>query len=266
MPKFKAMDTIERFREDGIVLLDGLLSGTTIDAFREVALSRCERQPYVFGQELFLSYPEAVLSLIANNSVLDFCDAIFGPYYQLDSFSVVGIPAGSSLGISWHRDIFGSVPRGTTFQRPMALNLLVYLQNLTNQVGPLRVLPKSHRRPMTIPDSRRSTPHPEEVLHFPKRGDGVLIHNNLVHSRSQNQSPHDRIHLSVVYSLSCMRQTIDTSAPALANIVRAVRAVGDPRLLRLFGFDPNYRDKYNSGSVANEKKEWARWLLRERAM
>jgi len=92
----------------------------------------------------------------------------------------------------------------------------------------------------------------------------VLIHNNLVHSRSPNKSSKDRLHVSVVYTLSCLRPTVDMTDQVMSRVVEAVKSVGDIRLLRLFGLDPYYRDKYNSGFVKHEADEWAGWLRVER--
>src|SRR5262249_16837632 len=143
------------------------------------------------------------------------------------------------------------------------LNLLIYLQNLHASVGPLRVIPGSHREPLIMPEQERSVPHQRERLLFLAKGDAILLHNNVVHSRSRNLSGKDRIHVSILYNMSFMRQDLVFS-PGLSLIVDKLGKIGDPRLLRLFGQDHESWRRNNSGFMCSEEVAWADWLKQER--
>lgn len=254
-------------RADGFTLFPGFVDPATVQAIRErAAAERDTAAPlYLAGGPSWLSrHPELVLPIVGAPDVLDLAERLMGPFVQLDSFSVVGVPPGSPLDVEWHRDMYGSVPRGSEFQRPLVLNLLVYLQDTDDTVGPLRVLPGSHRQPLTMSDEERRRPHVDEVLVRPACGDAVFVHHNLVHSRSPNGSAEDRIHISVLLTLSCMRSTLDPTAPGMVELMGQLRACGDPRLLRLFGDDPDAVERYNCGFMAPDEVTWREWLDRER--
>jgi ectoine hydroxylase-related dioxygenase (phytanoyl-CoA dioxygenase family) len=148
----------------------------------------------------------------------------------------------------------------------MSLNLLVYLQDLTDGAGPLRVIPGSHRCPLLMTEKERQLPHAREQMIHARAGDGVLIHNNLVHSRSRNKSRSDRIYLSIVYSLTCMRPAMDPDAPGLKAIANEIRKTGNPRLMRLFGEDRSGAQRYNCGFMSDEADLWRAWIAEEREL
>jgi len=117
--------------------------------------------------------------------------------------------------------------------------------------------------PLVMSPEQRKRSHPDERLIYVKAGDAVLIHNNLVHSRTRNHSDCDRIHVSVVYSLTCMRSTIDFASMDLQEILSEARKIGGPRLLRLFGDDRNYNERYNCGFLQNDEEMWVDWISSE---
>jgi hypothetical protein len=251
--------------EDGFTVFGGLLGDGAVAQLRATAAcGQAGDDLYVCGRETLEQHPELVLPLICSPAVLDACEAVMGPFVQMDSFSVVGLRPGGGGGISWHRDVYGSVPRSSAFERPLALNLLVYLQDLTPDVGPLRVILGSHREPLLLTEAERREPHPREQLIGFSAGDAVLIHNNLVHSRSPNRSGTDRMHISVVYTLSCMRPSIDTSRDPLAALLVEARRVGDARLMRLLGDDVHAQARFNAGFLRADSEAWRDWIAADR--
>lgn len=259
------MNTAQSIKEKGYALLPQLVSArSTYDFRNEICSSGAGSYLYFSDRDLLLTAQEIILPIIAAPEVLSTAESIMGPFVQLDSISLACLPKHSKCEISWHRDPYGNFPRGTEFQRPLALNLLVYLQDLDNDVGPLRVIPGSHRSPLKISITERNQPHPLEELIFAKAGDGVLIHNNLIHSRSQNKSHTDRAHISIIYNLSCMKSMLNTSSPHVKEIIEQLEKIGDPRLLRLFGFDNHSVTRYNAGFLIEDEEQWQQWRDSER--
>jgi len=252
--------------EDGFAAMPNLLSCSAVGEMRRLSeRARTSGELYMSGSEAFLIHPEITLPLVCTPRVLDVAEVVMGPFVQLDSLSLVGLRAGSTKGISWHRDVYGSVPRSSSFERPFALNLLIYLQDLTDSTGPFRTIPGSHREDLTMEDTERTIQHKRERLLYPRAGDGILIHNNLVHSRSENRSAADRLHISIVYTLSFLKQSIEFTAEPLFSIVRELRNSGSPRIARLFGYDAFGPARYNSGFLKREDKTWSEWIAAEQS-
>jgi hypothetical protein len=259
-----ALDRAEEIKRVGYTIFRNFLPEELAQMLRNLATARrIPGEIYTLGEDIFDVAPEAALTVAASPDVLDVMEAIVGPSVQLDYFSIVGVSADCDAGISWHRDPFGSVPRGSEFQKPLCLNLLVYLQDLHANVGPLRLIPGSHREPLIMSQYERSIPHHREELHFLAKGDAILLHNNVVHSRSRNFSGADRIHVSILYNMSFMRQHLVFS-PGLGQIVDKIEEIGDLRLLRLFGKDLETWTRINSGFMCSEEEAWAAWLKQER--
>ena len=131
--------------------------------------------------------------------LLDFCELVMGPRVQMDAFGISGFPPGSTAPRSsapaadpggaggavvprpptfaWHRDNFAlsqyyqvhGVPdggyRGPFYRPPLGVNLLCYLQDMSEATGPLRVVPSSHLGvPPTPTGDAARLPHPQELL------------------------------------------------------------------------------------------------------
>ncbi|EMJ5418786.1 phytanoyl-CoA dioxygenase family protein [Klebsiella aerogenes] len=255
------MNITQDIKQNGYAVLPNLLSKSDAKTLlKEIGGSYTSSDLYVFKEDLLRLFPEIVLPIIINSLVLDSAESIMGPFVQLDSISLVCLPKKSKCELSWHRDPYGGFPRGSAFQRPLALNLLVYLQDLDNEIGPLRVIPGSHRRKLKIDEKERNKEHHLEELIFAKTGDGVLIHNNLIHTRSRNISHLDRYHLSVVYNLSIMKSMLNTNLPHIKDIITCLNEIGDIRLMRLFGQDAKNIERNNSGFLIEDEIQWRRWL------
>eukprot|EP01043_Picozoa_sp_COSAG02_P075824 COSAG02_NODE_15815_length_1139_cov_1.143269_1_plen_176_part_10 len=147
----------------------------------------------------------------ANPRILDALEAIVGPFAQIDNFTLAAFPSehekyglGGGISVStgrqfslvaletehntwresqvasgFHRDRYSHLPRGH-YETPSAVNAIWYLQDLTDEYGPLRVIPRSHVQPVTIEPDSRNLPHPDEVLVHMKAGDVVLVHTAVI--------------------------------------------------------------------------------------
>ncbi|WP_024804360.1 phytanoyl-CoA dioxygenase family protein [Nocardia sp. BMG51109] len=207
-------------------------------------------------------YPREVLPAVAHPMLLGFAEAVMGPFVQLDSAVLNSdAPAGAeSHGrpVMWHRDRFGSVPSGT-YQRPPSIVFLSYLQTMTDDAGPLRVIPGSHREPRLVPEERLYDPQAGEVLIRAEAGDTVAIHNQLLHSGTRNSGTADRRFFGFIYNLSTLRQEDNFAGPNCRALVSSAQQTHDRRLQRLLGDDPLIFPRQNSGFTEEHHRDWARW-------
>lgn len=147
-----APETIERFRRDGFLHLPHMLTADHIRQFRELRVAAVRDWCYVQGTterplvvgDLLERYPRAMLPVVAHARLLDLAEEIMGPFVQLDSLILFGAPPDPrrrhGKPVCWHRDRFGSFPTGA-YVRPLTLICFAYLQSMTTEAGPLRVIP-----------------------------------------------------------------------------------------------------------------------------
>lgn len=151
---------IEEFKRDGYTVFEGLFDLEQIELWktsfeellkRQPALTERKRAPelgdVVVLDNLIEKDPVVMLPAITNSVVLDFLEAVMGPLVQMESLRINRTtPATKSdtdvAAINWHRDGW-ALHAGETndYLSPTACNVLTYLQDLTDNSGPLRVIP-----------------------------------------------------------------------------------------------------------------------------
>ncbi|HVF10756.1 MAG TPA: phytanoyl-CoA dioxygenase family protein [Abditibacteriaceae bacterium] len=212
--------------------------------------------------------PRIMLPAVAHPVMLDFAEMVLGPFVQLDNLTLAGFPSVSPAevkGISgWHRDRWGQVPPTEAYLRPNAINAISYLQDLTEEYGPLRIIPGSHRKAITLQPEECTQPHPDEQVVHMKAGDVVVVHNALLHSGTPNTSGHTRYFFSVYYNLTWLKHTDNHSGPNIQQLIQQSRARNDHRMLRLFGVDDHLQARANSGFVEPDEPRWAEWAAADK--
>jgi hypothetical protein len=207
-------------------------------------------------------FPSPGLEAVAHPQLLTFAGAVMGPVVQLDSAVLAGDPPVDTgrLGepVRWHRDRFGFFPLGV-YTRPLSMVYFIYLQDMTQQVGPLRVIPGSHTDPTEIADENLAKPHPREVLLEAAAGEVVAIHHNLLHSGTRNVSTAERRFLGFIYNISALTHEDNFHGPNCQALAAAARRTGDRRTQRLLGQDPLIFPRQNSGFTHPEAADWTAW-------
>jgi hypothetical protein len=94
--------------------------------------------------------PRLFWPAVSHSDLLDFAELVMGPFVQLVNLTLAGfrsVPVDEARGkvSGWHRDRWGKVPRGSVYQRPNAINAIAYLQDLSDEYGPLRVIESGDR-------------------------------------------------------------------------------------------------------------------------
>lgn len=275
---------IEAFKRDGYTVFEGLFDRQTTELWKKIfddlathqsAIER-KRQPEVGDQvvldNLVEREPKTMLPAVTHPVILDFLERVMGPFVQMESLRMNRTDSVSKHdseveATNWHRDGWAMfVGQTNDYLPPMACNVLTYLQDMTDEVGPLRVLPGSHRGAMFVPRENMRASLPNERLVEVKAGDTAIIHSCILHSGSPNTSGKPRFFMSRFYT-KCFLPTRDNhNGPSVQNIVAEARERNDRRLMRLFGVD----DLAGTRSMAtgNEPEEtlWKRWIAEDRAV
>lgn len=267
------------FERDGYTLFPGLFSASEVASWREkyeqlqadgIRSGQGEKPmpTWWFGDVLELA-PRIVLPVVSNPQLLDFIEAIWGPFVQIDNVTLAGFPstdAASKGKISgWHRDRYSGVPYAGIYIRPTAVNVITYGQDLTEETGPFRVIPGSHKNPTLLAPEQINQPHPDERVFHLKAGDAALIHHSTIHSGTANVSGKTRLFFSIFYNHTCMRHVDSHAGPTTQRILREARARNDHRMMRLLGMDEQLEARVNSGFMKSDKAQWAAWSAADKA-
>ena len=195
---------------------------------------------------------------ILNPELLDFAEAVMGPYVQVDGMEISGYPTvdverkGEVAG--WHRDAFNQSEQwaGHNFPYkqeprhytpPMACNYLTYLQDMTTESGPLRVIPGSHLDYTMIPEEKQKAPHSKEKLIELKAGDMVFTHCDLYHTGTVNTLGAIRYFISAYFCRIGLPHRDTFKNPVIVKIVADARKRNDRRILRLFGINEGFHQR-----------------------
>jgi len=261
---------VDTFSEQGFVHCRSVYSPDQVQMFHELHGRAVTDWQFANGTEdrpdavggLLERFPREVFPALTHPLLLGFAEAVMGPFVQLDSAVLNSDPPLTrdmrDQPVMWHRDRVGSIPPAT-YVRPASIVFLAYLQQMTDAVGPLRVLPASHRQPRMLSTEEVHARLPEEVLVRAQPGDVVAIHHNLLDSGTRNTSDHDRQFFGFIYNLSTLRQEDNFLGPNCRALVLCAETANDRRLLRLLGADPLIFPRQNSGFTNAHESDWQHW-------
>jgi len=140
-------------------------------------------------------------NLIAHPPIVDFLTDLFG-----DDLICTSIGLGTSdpghPGIAIHTDAqpYGSKIFGVQSSSPILARVLYYLDDLTPECSPFKVIPRSH-----LSMHRDGSPygrllsHPDEVMVTCKAGSAAIINQKVFHGNYPNHSDSPRRMLAIAY-------------------------------------------------------------------
>lgn len=191
---------------EGCVVLPDLIDDAGLATLR-AALAALEPQPIRPGSQLW--YVPAVqwsacapaVALIAHPPALAFLRAVLGDEVTCMNASYARTDPGYP-GMPLHADCapYGSALFGPIASVPISVRFFYYLDDLTPERAPLRVLPYSHlslHRDAT--PYRRHRAHPEEVTITCRAGTAVVLHGRLFHAAGANRDVVSRALYTISY-------------------------------------------------------------------
>lgn len=216
---------LKRFDEDGFLFLPGLFSEAEaqmlMDEARAIyAQDREEvwRESSGVARTAFAAhtYSDPYRRLGAHPRLIEPIEQLLGEKLYMHQFKINAKAAFDGEVWQWHQD-YGTWQRDDGMPEPRAMNIALFLEDVTPANGPLLFIPKSHKAGvLEAGHDLETTSYPlwtldreavsrlaaEGGVEAPvgKKGSVVMFHGNLVHASPPNISPLNR---TIVYLSLC---------------------------------------------------------------
>ncbi len=247
-----ALSTGGRIRQlevEGYLVLPDLLTPAEVAAlkrqtagFETQAVDYSERQRYR-SEVQFMG--GAITGLIVHPPTLTFLRALLGEELLVTSYAYARSEPGHP-GISLHTDgqPYGSAIFGYRGSAPVLVRVLYYLDDLTREVSPFRVVPCSHLSLHADGNPYlRYERHPDEVMVPVRAGSAVLIHHRVFHGNYPNVGDRPREMLALAYRPAWAGPIVEVAPWDPAEVARL------PEHIRPLFADPNTRHAdFNAGN------------------
>jgi hypothetical protein len=143
----------------------------------------------------------AAIDAIALPAMIDFLENLFGDEIICTS-CVYALSRPGHPGIAIHTDAqpYGSRIFGPQASAPRLVRVLYYLDDLTPERAPFKVIPRSHLSLHADANPyKRYLTHPEEVMVCCQAGSAAIINQCVFHANYPNTSSADRRMLAIAY-------------------------------------------------------------------
>jgi len=199
----------ERIRSielDGYVVIPDLLPAAQLDAVRG-ELSRLPTTAVDYSEHQrgcsniqWTDSPTAI-RVIALPTVIEFLTTLFGDELICTSCAyAVSQPRHPGIAIHTDAQPYGSKIFGLTASAPCLVRVLYYLDDLTPERSPFKVIPRSHLSLHADGNPyRRYLSHDDEVMVICRAGSAVIINQKVFHANYPNYSDSDRRLLAIAY-------------------------------------------------------------------
>ena len=190
---------------EGYVVLPNLLSSEHISQLKaQTAKLETKAVDYSVHQQVRPNIQfegGAITELAAHPPAIAFLKELMGEEIILMSYAYARSEPGHP-GISLHTDgqPYGSKIFGFEGSCPWLVRVLYYLDELTPEVSPFRVVPRSHLSMHADANPyKRYESHPEERMVPVKSGSAVLINHRVFHGNFPNTGTRSREMLAIAY-------------------------------------------------------------------
>jgi ectoine hydroxylase-related dioxygenase (phytanoyl-CoA dioxygenase family) len=234
--------TIRRLEIEGFAVFPAFLGSAEVAALRKefatLDLIRpnsaknlwCYRGVHESGRR-------AAIELVAHPLMLPFLKQVLGDDLVCMSTSYARYDPGY-MGMPLHTDSqpYGSKLFGPLASVPVSLRVFYYLDEITPERSPFRVIPCSHLcLHQDANPYRRWRSHPEEVTVTGPAGTAVLINQRVFHGAGPNRSAESRAVYTVSYRplwAGPVKRVPGKSAPAASTLPDSVRELFRPLNVR----------------------------------
>lgn len=205
---WSALTPGERIRQievEGYLVLPDLLDATQVAALKrqtaQLETTAVDYSEYQRGCPNVQFRGGQITSLIAHPPTIAFLRQLFGDDIVMMTYAYARSEPGHP-GISLHTDgqPYGSAIFGFEGSCPFLVRVLYYLDELTPEISPFRVVPRSHLCMHADANPyRRYESHPEEVAVTARAGSAVLINHRVFHGNYPNTGDRPREMLAIAY-------------------------------------------------------------------
>ena len=215
-----APEQITELVENGYIVRSNLFTGEHLQALRDIAdavearalrtQTPGENRGFsgLFVRNIVDDVPLLETLLMEHPELLSVAHAVLGPQVQLHASVLrVAYPDLENQGVEWHfHQRVVPDPEPPFFLRPVVLDNLIYLDDLTPESGPLVVLPGSHKTNEYLP-SGDFADKPGQVVVTCPAGSVVTSHSSLWHKALAPQPTGGKRRLLIIgYSAIWLKQ------------------------------------------------------------
>lgn len=198
-------ERIRRLEVDGYIVLPDLLDAGELAGLKaetaELETTAVDYSPSQRGCSDIEFHGGRITALLGHPTVVGFLRELFGDEVIMMHYGYARSEPGHP-GISLHTDgqPYGSEIFGYEGSCPWLVRVLFYLDDLTPEVSPFRVVPRSHLSMHADANPyKRYEQHPEEVMVTLEAGSAVLINHRVFHGNFPNTGDRDREMLAIGY-------------------------------------------------------------------
>ncbi len=177
-------DQKRQFDATGYLVVENIVEGGFLTALQDAAMALGALEPDRWGwNERSCFRREAFRRLLEVGRLIEIARQLVGDDVQLLQLDLLrGHAHGGAY--DWHRDV------EVVFERTLCVSCALYLQDTSAEIGPLRLVPRSHRwKPSPRPDEAVS---PDHAVSMPVKAGAAIVHDSgLWHTASPNSSSVD---------------------------------------------------------------------------
>ena len=265
-----SLSRAERIRSielEGYVVIPNLLSPELLEVIREEmdrlptsAVDYSEHQRGCVNVQWTDS--TSAISVIALPEMIDFVSGLFGDELICTSCQY-GLSEPGHPGIAIHTDSqpYGSNIFGVQASSPCLVRVLYYLDDLTSDCSPFKVIPRSHLSLHRDANPyQRYLSHDEEVLVTCEAGSAAVINQKVFHGNYPNYSDRPRRMLAIAYRptwASPIGEVEDYDSAKVAKLPAEVRRFYGSLNSRNIEYDlPNRPDNMPRQAVGINPSRW----------
>ena len=251
-------DAVASFHDDGFLIVENAVTPDQLAALQAdfsswVEESRAETEAYgetIDGRPRFdlepghssaapalrrVSSPqeisEAYLEVMRDNRALDLLTQIYGPNIKFNNAKVNSKLPGAATEVKYHQDFLFEPHSNDDLAA-----VLIFLDDVTEQNGPLEVVPKTHRGPLfdhwhegvftgAVSDEIAAEVRRRSRLCTGPAGTACIMHTRLLHGSTANRSAQPRTLYIVEYAAEDAVPLIVNHIPSRfeGEVVRGVR-------------------------------------------
>lgn len=180
----------QSFETDGFLVVEDVITGATLDAIREASLALvahdAPKDTHRVWHERALFRRAPFREIFRQPRLVESARDLIGPDVQLIALDLL-YTAPHQGKVGWHRDVT------FTCNKTLSMNTGIYLEDMTDAKGPLRVIPGSHRTDQPPPPGDK--PAPGERIVPVRAGTAVFFDAGLLHSGAHNATDTPRLAL-----------------------------------------------------------------------
>lgn len=224
-----AQDQQTAFEQSGYLVLEGVFQGERLAALQQeseaLAASLPPGEEYHIWHERVLFRRKAFRDVLDSRELIGALAGVLGDDVQLLSMDLLLIRPGCDRK-KWHRDV------SFVCNKALSVNAGIYLYDMTPQMGPVWIVPGSHRRGEGPPDGADS--HTGQVQVPVSAGDMVVFDAGLWHSSGHNRTAQNRLALFAYFGRYWIKRMDNYfTQPLPADLVHTT----DPMKRQLLGLE-----------------------------